>query len=68
MLNVTTDKVEHCRSFGIEINREDWNCNNPFVVEKVGLHMYGIYATLYAIINKKNRFKEKGLLILQCAV
>lgn len=27
MLNVITDKVEHCRSFGIEINREDWNCN-----------------------------------------
>lgn len=26
MLNVITDKVEHCRSFGIEINREDWNC------------------------------------------
>lgn len=25
MLNVITDKVEHCRSFGIEINREDWN-------------------------------------------
>ena len=27
MLNVITDKVEHCRSFGIEINRQDWNCN-----------------------------------------
>lgn len=27
MLNVITDKVEHCRSFGIEINREDWSCN-----------------------------------------
>ncbi len=27
MLNVITDKVEHCRSFGIEINREDWNCS-----------------------------------------
>lgn len=27
MLNVITDRVEHCRSFGIEINREDWNCS-----------------------------------------
>lgn len=27
MLNVITDKVEHCRAFGIEISREDWNCN-----------------------------------------
>lgn len=27
MLNVITDKVEHCRSFGIKINREDWNCS-----------------------------------------
>lgn len=27
MLNVITDKVEYCKSFGIEINREDWNCN-----------------------------------------
>lgn len=27
MLNVITDKVEHCRSFGIEIDREDWNCS-----------------------------------------
>ena len=27
MLNVITDKVEHCRSFGIEISRQDWNCN-----------------------------------------
>lgn len=27
MLNIITDKVEHCRSFGIEISREDWNCN-----------------------------------------
>lgn len=27
MLNVITDKVGHCRSFGIEINRQDWNCN-----------------------------------------
>lgn len=27
MLNVITDKVEHCRSFGIEINREDWSCS-----------------------------------------
>lgn len=27
MLNVITDKVEHCRSFGIEINWQDWNCN-----------------------------------------
>ena len=27
MLNVIADKVEHCRSFGIEINCQDWNCN-----------------------------------------
>lgn len=27
MLNIITDKVEHCRSFGIEIDRGDWNCN-----------------------------------------
>ena len=27
MLNVISDKVEHCRSFGIEISREEWNCN-----------------------------------------
>lgn len=27
MLNVITDKVEHCRSFGIEIDRGDWNCS-----------------------------------------
>ena len=27
MLNVITDKVEHCRAFGIEISREDWNCD-----------------------------------------
>ncbi len=27
MLNVITDKVEHCKKYGIEINRKDWNCN-----------------------------------------
>ena len=27
MLNIISDKVEHCRAFGIEINRQDWNCN-----------------------------------------
>lgn len=27
MLNVITDKVEHCKKYGIEINRIDWNCN-----------------------------------------
>lgn len=27
MLNIITDKVEHCKSFGIEISQEDWNCN-----------------------------------------
>lgn len=27
MLNVITDKVEYCKSFGIEIDREDWNCS-----------------------------------------
>lgn len=25
--NIITDKPEYCHSFGIEINREDWNCN-----------------------------------------
>lgn len=27
MLNVITDKVEHCRIYGIGIDRQDWNCN-----------------------------------------
>lgn len=27
MLNVISDKVEHCKSFGIEIKENDWNCN-----------------------------------------
>lgn len=27
MLNVITDKVEHCRAFGIGIDRQDWNCD-----------------------------------------
>lgn len=27
MLNVITDKVEHCKAFGIEIDRQDWNCD-----------------------------------------
>lgn len=27
MLNVVTDKVEHCKKFGIDIKAEDWNCN-----------------------------------------
>lgn len=27
MLNIITDKVEHCKKYGIEINRIDWNCN-----------------------------------------
>ncbi len=27
MLNVITDKVEHCKKYGIEINQQDWNCN-----------------------------------------
>lgn len=27
MLNVITDKQEHCRKFGIEINKEDWSCS-----------------------------------------
>lgn len=26
MLNVITDKKEHCRKFGIEISESDWNC------------------------------------------
>ena len=27
MLNVITDKVEHCRAVGIEIDRQDWECD-----------------------------------------
>ena len=27
MLNVIADKVEHCRTFGIEIDRQDWSCD-----------------------------------------
>ena len=27
MLNVITDKVEYCRTFGIEITKEQWPCN-----------------------------------------
>lgn len=27
MLNVITDKKEHCKRFGINIDRDDWNCN-----------------------------------------
>ena len=27
MLNVISDKVEHCRKFGIEIKKEDWSCH-----------------------------------------
>jgi len=27
MLNVVTDKQEHCRKFGIEIEKEDWSCS-----------------------------------------
>lgn len=27
MLNIVTDKVEHCKKFGIDINTKDWNCN-----------------------------------------
>lgn len=27
MMNITADKVEHCKSFGIEIKRDDWNCD-----------------------------------------
>lgn len=27
MLNVITDKVEHCKSFGIEITEEQWPCH-----------------------------------------
>lgn len=26
--NIITDKVEHCRTFGIHIAKEDWNCQN----------------------------------------
>lgn len=26
MLNVITDKVEHCRKYGIDITEKDWNC------------------------------------------
>lgn len=27
MLNVITDKVEHCKRFGIEISEDDWSCH-----------------------------------------
>ncbi|MBQ9673299.1 MAG: DDE-type integrase/transposase/recombinase [Ruminococcus sp.] len=27
MLNVTADKVKHCKKFGIDISQDDWNCN-----------------------------------------
>ncbi|MFR2886603.1 MAG: Mu transposase C-terminal domain-containing protein [Clostridium butyricum] len=27
MLNVISDKVEHCRKFGIQITKEDWSCH-----------------------------------------
>lgn len=27
MLNVIGDKQEHCKRFGIQIQKEDWNCN-----------------------------------------
>lgn len=28
MINMITDKVELCKSFGIDINQEDWNCTS----------------------------------------
>lgn len=28
MLNVATDKVKHCKKFGIDIKQNDWNCSN----------------------------------------
>ena len=28
MKNIITDKVEHCKKFGISIKKEDWNCHN----------------------------------------
>lgn len=28
MLNVVTDKAEHCKSFGISIKDKEWNCNS----------------------------------------
>lgn len=27
MLNIIADKVEHCKKFGISINKTDWNCD-----------------------------------------
>lgn len=27
MLNVATDKVKHCKQFGIDIKQDDWNCS-----------------------------------------
>ena len=27
MLNIITDKTEYCKSFGIDINSDDWNCD-----------------------------------------
>lgn len=35
--NIITDKQEHCRSFGIEIDKDDWNCNvlpHKFITDK----------------------------------
>ena len=28
MLNVTSNKVEHCKAFGIDIQKEEWNCSS----------------------------------------
>lgn len=35
--NIVSDKKEHCRRFGIEIDRDDWNCSSlphKFVTDK----------------------------------
>ncbi|MCD8329548.1 MAG: Mu transposase C-terminal domain-containing protein, partial [Lachnospiraceae bacterium] len=38
MLNIVCNKVEHCRKFGIPINKSDWNCSGKvpgvFVTDK----------------------------------
>lgn len=37
MLNIIKDKVEHCLSFGIQIEKEDWNCQKlagKFITDK----------------------------------
>ena len=53
MLNVIADKVEHCRAFGIAINRQDWDCDKlSGKVEKFFDCIQGYY---------RNQLKGKGV-------